>query len=38
LKQVVSINEIQSGLEVQTNLNGGIAKAFDFFCDKQELA
>lgn len=38
LKQVVSINEIQAGLEIQTNLNGGIAKAFDFFCDKQELA
>ncbi|TGD20817.1 DUF1836 domain-containing protein [Companilactobacillus suantsaicola] len=38
LKQVVSINEIQAGLEVQTKLNGGIAKAFDFFCEKQEQA
>lgn len=38
LKQVVSINEIQEGLEVQTRLNGGIGKAYDFFCDKQELA
>jgi len=38
LKQVVSINEIQKGLEVQTKLNGGIAKAYDFFCDEQELA
>lgn len=38
LKQVVSISEIQEGLDMQTKLNGGIAKAFDFFCDKQELA
>ncbi|MFC6322444.1 DUF1836 domain-containing protein [Companilactobacillus baiquanensis] len=38
LKQVVSINEIKSGLKVMTDLNGGIEKAFDFFCDKQELA
>lgn len=38
LKQVVSINDIQDGLEIQTKLNGGIAKAYDFFCDKQEIA
>ena len=38
LKQVVSINDIQEGLEVQTRSKGGIAKAYDFFCDKQELA
>lgn len=38
LKQVVSMNEIKSGLEVMTSLNGGIDKAFDFFCEKQELA
>ncbi|AYE37443.1 DUF1836 domain-containing protein [Companilactobacillus zhachilii] len=38
LKQVVSISEIQEGLDVQTKLNGGIAKAYDFFCEKQELA
>ncbi|WP_125714155.1 DUF1836 domain-containing protein [Companilactobacillus kedongensis] len=38
LKQVVSMNEIKSGLEVMTSLNGGIEKAFDFFCEKQELA
>jgi len=38
LKQVVSINEIQEGLDILTNLNGGIAKAYDFFCDKQEIA
>lgn len=38
LKQVVSINEIKSGLKVMTDLNGGIEKAFDFFCEKQELA
>ncbi|MFD1418104.1 DUF1836 domain-containing protein [Companilactobacillus keshanensis] len=38
LKQVISMNEIKSGLEVMTSLNGGIEKAFDFFCEKQELA
>ena len=38
LKQVVSISDIKEGLEIKTNLNGGIAKAFDFFCEKQELA
>jgi Domain of unknown function (DUF1836). len=38
LKQVVSMNDIESGISVQTKLNGGIEKAYDFFCDKQELA
>jgi len=38
LKQVVSINGIQKGLDVQIGLSGGIEKAYDFFCDKQELA
>ena len=38
LKQVVSINDIEEGLKVMTGLNGGIANAYDFFCDKQEIA
>jgi len=38
LKQVVSINGIQKGIDVQIGLSGGIEKAYDFFCDKQELA
>ncbi|APX71315.1 DUF1836 domain-containing protein [Companilactobacillus allii] len=38
LKQVVSINEIEEGIELMTKLNGGIDNAFDFFCEKQEMA
>ncbi|MQS75369.1 DUF1836 domain-containing protein [Companilactobacillus halodurans] len=38
LKQVVSFDDIQRGLEIQTRLSGGIDKTYDFFCDKQEIA
>lgn len=38
LKQVVSISEIEEGIELMTKLNGGIDNAFDFFCAKQETA